>query len=157
MKATFIILVFIKSSFALTCFEKGECLNSYLLDVAETESPQQCLVQCKQTQGCNWFTLNPFFNHCELFSDCLTFSEASCPECISGEVGCSAYNCNIPGRCQVSPKIHVSSKSLTAVWLFFRGMQLTLFRPQQLTSACWPARKQASATGTPTICPPKPV
>ena len=116
MKATFMTLMFITSSVAVTCFEKGECLNSFILDVAETESPQQCLAQCKQTPGCTWFTYNPSFPYCELLSNCLTLSESSCPECLSGEAGCSAYKCNIPGRCQVSHKylcwFNVSSYSL---------------------------------------------
>ena len=86
------------------CYENGECLNSNLIDVTYVNTTVQCLEDCKNTEGCQWFTYKfppyrqPF---CEHFESCNVWS-TDCTNCTVGHVTCPEQECNILGRCKVT-------------------------------------------------------
>ena len=52
------------------------------------------------TTDCLWFTAYDSDDVCGLFKDCEEVNAASCPQCVSGEVACSALQCDLPGQCE---------------------------------------------------------
>ena len=69
------------------CYVPGECwgTSDHLL---ETQSKEECLVACKETKGCRWFTYHNPTSACVLYKTCDDIY--SCTDCVSGEVRCSA-------------------------------------------------------------------
>ena len=64
-----------------------------------SSSSYECLDHCKGTAGCNYFTQYETDAVCFAFRDCPTFAEGFCSQCISGEVGCSSFQCDLQGQC----------------------------------------------------------
>ena len=73
------------------CWVQGQCQGN-LLQTIPAATQEECLDQCKATQGCKWFTFGddpaPF---CLLFHDCPILDE-TCSSCISGEGRCQVYD-----------------------------------------------------------------
>ena len=89
------------------CYELGECLNSNLIDVTLVNTTAQCLEDCKNTEGCQWFTYKyPVYRQafCEHFETCNLWSD-NCDNCTVGHVTCPEQQCNSLGRCKVSLKV----------------------------------------------------
>jgi hypothetical protein len=99
------LLLLILSLLALTmgqdCFVPGGCVNSSLVGFSQPSDSRGCQVDCQVKDGCNWFTYREQLNLCEQFKDCNSLDQ-DCTECVSGEVSCSAYQCDIEGTCNVS-------------------------------------------------------
>ncbi len=99
-----IILCFLPlpSIWAETCNADGQCINSTLLKILTASNSTECLDDCKDYDGCNWFSYQPQGKLCELFANCNEISVDDCLDCVTGEVTCDDLQCNIPGQCQVS-------------------------------------------------------
>jgi hypothetical protein len=97
-------LSFLGLTMGQDCFVPGGCVNSSLVDISHPSDSRGCLVDCQGKDGCNWFTYSEQLNLCELFNDCQSLNQ-DCTECVSGEVSCSAYQCNIEGTCLVNISI----------------------------------------------------
>ena len=86
------------------CYEIGECLFTNLIDVTYVNTTVQCLEDCKNTEGCQWFTYKfPAYRQpfCELFTLSCVWSN-DCTNCTIGHVTCPEQQCNILGRCKVT-------------------------------------------------------
>ncbi len=46
--------------------------------------PYDCLNICGNTTDCQWYTLNPEIESCELFATCNINNDGSCPLCVTG-------------------------------------------------------------------------
>jgi hypothetical protein len=99
--STSLILTFLGLTMAQDCFVPGGCVNSSLVAVSHPRDSQACLEDCQNQDGCNWFTYSEQLNFCELFNDCKSLDQ-DCTDCVSGEVSCSVYQCNIEGICLVN-------------------------------------------------------
>jgi hypothetical protein len=94
-------LSFLGLTIGQDCFVPGGCVNSSLVGFSHPSDSRGCLVDCQGKDGCNWFTYSEQFNLCQLFNDCQSLNQ-DCTECVSGEVSCSAYQCDIEGTCLVN-------------------------------------------------------
>ena len=56
-----------------------------LIGATFVSTAADCLLACKDTPGCLWYTANPPLQFCGLYSTCGFINEAQCPECRSGE------------------------------------------------------------------------
>ena len=56
-----------------------------LIGAVFVSSAAECLLACKDTEGCLWYTANPPLDFCGLYSTCGLINEAQCPDCRSGE------------------------------------------------------------------------
>jgi hypothetical protein len=68
---------------------KGQCQGN-VISIEASPSKDECLQQCKDTEGCKWFTFlakNEKKDSCILYRNCPTIDE-SCSNCISGESRC---------------------------------------------------------------------
>merc|ERR1712241_1301873 len=79
------------------CDVAGECQGTFL-GFASTNSSAECLVQCKESAECSWFTHNEPDNFCAIYQTCDSIDASVCPECISGQRSCKV--CELPGICQ---------------------------------------------------------
>ena len=61
-------------------------------------SPAECLVQCRDTVDCQYFTYYERDGVCFSFINCKNFTSALCQDCISGDVECSDVECNLAGE-----------------------------------------------------------
>jgi len=71
------------------CLIQGQCQGN-VISIEASSSKDECLQQCKDTEGCKWFTFlakNEAKDSCILYRDCTTIDE-SCSNCISGESRC---------------------------------------------------------------------
>lgn len=94
-------LVCIKSSMGLDCFVPGQCVNGTVLSSVITTTDKECLSACQADGDCEWFSFNPSFGLCQLFSICPGLSTADgCGQCTSGENECQPFQCNVTGQCQ---------------------------------------------------------
>jgi hypothetical protein len=94
-------LSFLGLTMGQDCFVPGGCVNSSLVGFSQTSDSRGCLEDCQVKDGCNWFTYREQLNLCELFNDCNSLDQ-DCTECVSGEVSCPAYQCDIEGTCYVN-------------------------------------------------------
>ncbi len=83
------------------CEASGQCLNSILLAGELRKNATECLKSCKEYNGCKWYSYQPQVELCELFANCNEISETDCPDCVTGEVDCDIFKCNVIGQCQV--------------------------------------------------------
>jgi hypothetical protein len=86
---------------AKDCFVSGSCVDSTLVAVTEPMDSRICLEDCQNQEGCNWFTYSDRLHFCELFNDCKSLDQ-DCSDCVSGEVSCPPYQCDIEGICLVN-------------------------------------------------------
>lgn len=85
---------------SIGCFVSGECRESLVVDsMVNSASPEDCLEFCDQTVDCNHFSHYDDANVCFAFANCVSFSNTSCSDCISGDAGCSSLQCFITGHC----------------------------------------------------------
>ncbi len=87
------------------CEMNGSCTgNTVNYDL--TASVTECYNDCVSTANCTWYTWDPSSNMCTMFADC-TFSNTSCPNCITGQMNCTATEpdlvCDVPGSCSGNP------------------------------------------------------
>ena len=87
------------------CFVSGECQGDLIGIFADIAGADDCLVACKNTSGCVWFTefevilpcRHPTlrndassillqYDTCGMFRNCLNIDEQTCPSCISGKL-----------------------------------------------------------------------
>ena len=88
---------------AQECLIQGRCVNSQLIHLTGAGSATDCLQDCKDFPGCQWYSFKERSKTiCELFSDCNEISTNDCDHCVSGQVQCDLINCNLPGYCTVS-------------------------------------------------------
>ncbi len=70
------------------CEVLGECKGITEQDES-TETVEDCLLLCKSTSDCAWFTFHKLFSHCFLFEICSNIDVTSCGDnCISGQKEC---------------------------------------------------------------------
>lgn len=69
------------------CSKDGECQGHFAAPPAASSSENQCLVQCKETSGCQFYTFDPANGLCLFYEDCASLNVA-CADCLSGEVTC---------------------------------------------------------------------
>ena len=85
-----IVLSYVVKSFGQNCWIEGECTGSAMKSVNKKDR-RDCLEECQQTGGCEWFTwYNDGF--CALFDkNCTSSIDTSCSGfwCQSGERDCS--------------------------------------------------------------------
>ncbi len=103
-----IVLTAFSLAFALAddpnCSLPGQCAESDYISHFGCEDERECLDSCKDTIECAWYTFDSDDNICFMWKNCQNLTEANCPSCISGAVGCNLYDCSLPGTCQVSNK-----------------------------------------------------
>ena len=88
---------------AQNCLIQGRCVNSHLIQLTGAGSATDCLQDCKDFQGCQWYSFKQRSKTtCELFSDCNEISTDDCDQCQTGEVSCDLIQCDLPGFCTVS-------------------------------------------------------
>ncbi len=56
--------------------------------MADQPDPASCHQQCIDTDGCFFFTHYAEDLTCLSFQDCVTFSNDTCSDCVSGDVDC---------------------------------------------------------------------
>ena len=94
---------------AQNCLIQGRCVNSHLIQLTGAGSATDCLQDCKDFQGCQWYSFKQRSKTtCELFSDCNEISTDDCDQCQTGEVSCDLIQCDLSGLCTVSKTIYVS-------------------------------------------------
>ena len=54
----------------------------------DTSDAQECLEECRDLDGCEYFTQFDQDAACVGFADCVTLSEGTCDECYTGSVSC---------------------------------------------------------------------
>ena len=81
------------------CYQKGECLNSFLLGVGRTVTPSECRRVCSETEDCHYFTHYALEDVCFAHRDCIDLSADTCTDCTSGDLRCPDLQCNSPGQC----------------------------------------------------------
>ena len=87
---------------AQQCDVEGECFNATLIGISIANNAKQCLKACKQAEdisGCNWYSFNPQTQICEFLDNCDDIQTDTCPNCVSGQVSCPIYECNLHGLC----------------------------------------------------------
>ena len=90
-------VVFVRSQ---ECNLTGECIDSDVVAEYYTDTEKDCLKACKETTNCAWFTFVESADFCFLFSECKKLSNATCFDCISGEVTCPDTDCGLIGICE---------------------------------------------------------
>ncbi len=90
-------------AFALgqNCTLQGQCQKSFLLRETSAPTEQDCLIECKTNSDCKWYSFNPTFLLCKLFSECNELTSDNCKGCVSGEARCADLNCGLQGVCEV--------------------------------------------------------
>ena len=53
-----------------SCFQPGECVDSYHLSSDYTTDEYECLETCDSQPDCKWFTFFPQLSYCELLHNC---------------------------------------------------------------------------------------
>jgi hypothetical protein len=94
-------LSFLGLTMGQDCFVPGGCANSSMVGYSHPSDSRGCLIDCQIKDGCNWFTYREQQHFCQQFNDCNSLDQ-DCTECVSGEVSCSAYQCDIEGTCLVN-------------------------------------------------------
>ena len=97
---------------ALQCDVTETCTDGNLLKIVNVQNSKDCLAICKDLENCAYFT---FFNdfpasNCQLYENC--YKTSSCENCISGEVSCPNFSCQLPGLCLVSSQSNVSNYTI---------------------------------------------
>lgn len=98
----FIGLNLILTGSAQQCDIQGECFNATLIGISITDNAKHCLEACKEAvdvSGCNWYSYNPQTQICEFLENCNDIQGIDCPQCVSGEVTCPIYQCDVHGLC----------------------------------------------------------
>jgi hypothetical protein len=101
------------------CFVPGGCVNSSLVGYSHPSDSRGCLIDCQIKDGCNWFTYREQQHYCQQFKDCDSLDQ-DCTECVSGEVSCSAYECDIEGTCFVNIFCNLEKAEVNYL-IFFPG------------------------------------
>ena len=70
------------------CNIQGECTGKTIEHNELADTAEGCLMLCKSTSTCKWFTFYKQFSKCVLFKSCYKI-DSSCKTCISGEISCS--------------------------------------------------------------------
>ena len=84
-----VFLIGISLISAQECNINGICINSNLLDRTNATSGSACLQDCKEFQGCKWYSFKQgTTTSCELLSNCNELSTENCTLCESGQVNC---------------------------------------------------------------------
>ena len=99
---TFILLGGISVAAALQCDVAEICSDGNLLKIVDSPNSKECLAICKDLENCGFFSFlndSPTSN-CQLFEDCDETSP--CENCISGEVNCPNFSCQLSGLCLVN-------------------------------------------------------
>ncbi len=75
-----------------SCFQPGQCTDSFHLSSDFTTDEYACLDNCNQDPLCNWFTFSPTLSLCELLHNCSYIDAPSCSDCMTGQTGCTPGN-----------------------------------------------------------------
>ncbi len=76
------------SIIGLQCWVPGIC-QDILIDNTASDSDNDCLGLCQETDNCLWFTYDSEDGDCMLFQDCQQL-DTTCETCVSGQRECSA-------------------------------------------------------------------
>ena len=68
----------------------GQCLGT-AIKVVETTNARECLQQCQNVPGCEWFSYLPSDSTCSMTSDCAFVDET----CVSGGCVFGFINCHL--------------------------------------------------------------
>ena len=102
-------IVFVR---AQECNLSAECIDSDVVTEYHTDTAKDCLKACKATPDCAWYTFVESADFCFMFSECKKLSNATCFDCISGEVTCPDTDCGLKGICEGHKlTIHQSTNS----------------------------------------------
>jgi len=75
---------------AQECNIHGICIDSDLLDFTNATSGTECLQDCKDFSGCEWYSFNQGSEYtCALLANCNELSTEDCDNCESGQVDCN--------------------------------------------------------------------
>jgi hypothetical protein len=97
-----VLIVFLGIARAQECFVSKNCItSSSRINVTRPNDVWKCLADCKNQNGCKWFTYDPDPDWCALMTDCQQPADYQCRACASGEVTCEEYHCGITGLCLV--------------------------------------------------------
>ena len=109
------------------CEEPGECIDSIFLGSVPANDSANCLMKCRNSDGCHFGSFTPDYNLCFLFKTCTSLDIASCPNCMTSEISCS--QCDIPGLCLVSTYLLSLPKpaQLGSAWLLKFDSYLKFF------------------------------
>ena len=100
---TIILSTFIITVSSQLCEEPGECVDSIFLGSVPANDSADCLMKCRNSDGCHFGSFTPNYNLCFLFNTCTSLDTVSCPNCETSEISCS--QCDVPGLCLVSIKL----------------------------------------------------
>ena len=104
MKLNFTTLIIcqIGITFADKCNLAEVCTDGNLLKIVDSQNSKECLTYCQKLENCGFFTFlnDSTFANCQLYENC--YETSSCENCISGEVNCPNFSCQLPGLCFVS-------------------------------------------------------
>ena len=69
----------------------GRCTNSNIIKTMATTDETLCSKAC-ETEGpsCTWFTYDRGSTLCQLMSNCVNIDVIACPNCVSGQNGCTS-------------------------------------------------------------------
>ena len=90
---------------AATCEIPKGCLDTSVGYATDAMDYTGCLMKCKESEECKWFTFHTDSSICILWEGCKEFEEG-CTECISGEVTCPI--CEITGKCHSSTLLGIT-------------------------------------------------
>ncbi len=71
----------------LQCWVQGSC-QGILVDDTASDSGNDCLEICQDTENCSWFTYDSVEGDCILLEDCQQL-DTTCVTCSSGQRSCS--------------------------------------------------------------------
>ena len=95
-----LLLMFFAFASAQDCHLNGRCVRSDLIKLTAAASTTECLQDCKNFPGCQWYSYKQRTRTtCQLFSNCNELSMEDCDYCESGQVGCQLYTCDQLGFC----------------------------------------------------------
>ena len=69
--------------------------------IDSSNNVDECLEQCKRTEGCQWSSFDKKSGTCHLFEDCFDVFTDDCVECTTSLVGCAEPECDLTGFCKV--------------------------------------------------------
>ena len=81
------------------CAQSGMCLGLGIGTAHFAHSEWDCARGCNTTAGCEWYSYDPDDKLCATLSTCPSLDAVSCPDCVSGERGCSVSVCFAEGEC----------------------------------------------------------
>lgn len=98
---TICLLLTLGHSSAFQCKIEEKCIDGILITSSTASDYKNCLTLCKELSNCGFITFLEEIqtSNCELFEICQ--ETEACDSCISGEVECPNFSCDLKGLCMV--------------------------------------------------------